>query len=151
MAKKQYFYSPYTGEIIKESKKMDWYGVTHIVPPEVKENECLIFKDGNWIIEENDNSEQLEKDRIAAINLKVNEIIEAKYPFKYAQVNIPAKGIKNDAGDCYDDRDIEEMYMFINTARLIGKQAKTNGTQPEDIDWMELDRRMSIYLENRNK
>lgn len=95
--------------------------------------------------------EELEEIRINTINQKVNEIIEAKYPFQYAQVNIPAKGIKNDTGEHYDDRDIEEMYMFINTALLIGKQAKANGTKPEDIDWMELDRKMTVFLESRSK
>ena len=135
MAKKQYFYSPYTGEIIKESKKLDWYGVTDIVPPEAKENESLIFKDGVWVAEKSDNSEQIEKDRVNAINNKANEIIEARYSFEHKQANILAKRVKDDLGNHYNDDDILEMNTFIDNILLIGKQAKVNGTAVEDIDW----------------
>ena len=138
MAKKQFFYSPYTGEIIKESKKMDWYGVTDIVPPEVNENESLMFKDGVWIVEKSDNSEQLEKDRINTINNKANEIIEAKYPL-YKQLNIRAKLIKDEDGGHYTDTDIEIMDMYIDTVRSIAKQSKADGTPVDEVNWSVLD------------
>ena len=135
MVKKQYFYSPYTGEMIKGSKKMDWYGATDIVPPEAKENESLIFKDGAWVTEKNDNSEQLEKDRINAINNKANEVIEAKYPL-YKQLNIRGKLLKDEAtNEHYNDTDIEVMDMFINAVLGIAKTAKADKIPVDEIDW----------------
>ena len=139
MAKKQYFYSPYTGEIIKESKKLDWYGATDIVPPEASDGESLIFKDGVWVVGKSDNSEQLEKDRVNAINNKANEIIEAKYPL-YKQLNIRGKLLKDEDDEHYTDLDIEEMNMFIDTVRGIAKQSKTDGTPADEIDWAGLDK-----------
>lgn len=140
MAKKQYFYSPYTGEIIKESKKLDWYGVTDIVPPEAKENESLIFKDGVWVAEKSDNSEQIEKDRVNVINNKANEIIEAKYPL-HKQLNIRGKLLKDEAtNEHYNDTDIEVMNMFIDTVRGIAKTAKADGTPSDEVDWAGLDK-----------
>ena len=126
MAKKQYFYSPYTGEIIKESKKMDWYGVTDIVPPEVKENESLMFKDNAWIIEKNDNSEQLEKDRITTINQKARAIIYSKYPSEKqssAQLGI------------YGDEYLATMKAFIKQVIDISNEAIDNKTPAEDVDF----------------
>ena len=79
-----------------------------------------------------------ELNRINAINQKANEIIEVKYPFQFDQINIRAKGIKNDSGEHYTDADVKEMDMFIDAVRLKSKQAKANGTQPEDIDWVGL-------------
>ena len=126
MAKKQYFYSPYTGEIIKESKKMDWYGVTDIVPPEVNENESLIFKDGVWIVEKSDNSEQLEKDRITTINQKASDIIYSKYPIEKqssAQLGI------------YGDEYLATMKAFIKQVIDISNKAIDDGTPAEDVDF----------------
>lgn len=77
---------------------------------------------------------------IAKINQRTNEIIESKYPL-YKQLNVRGKLLKDETtGTYYDDTDIETMDMFIGTARGIAKQAKSNGTQPEDIDWAGLDK-----------
>lgn len=85
------------------------------------------------------------------INKRTNEIIESKYPL-YKQLNVRGKLLKDEAtGTYYNDTDIEIMDMFIDTARGIAKTAKANGTQPEDIDWAEIDKRMSIFLTSLEK
>ena len=131
MAKKQYFYSPYTGEIIKENKKMDWYGATDIVPPEISNGESLIFKDGVWVVEKNDNSEQLEKDRTNAINQKAKAIIYSKYPLEKqssAQLGI------------YGDEYLATMKAFIKQVIDISNKAIDDGISADEVDWEGLDK-----------
>lgn len=95
--------------------------------------------------------EKCEQERVNLINQKANEIIEAKYPL-YKQLNIRGKLLKDETtGTYYNDTDIEIMDMFIDTARGIAKTAKANETHPEDIDWAEIDKRMSIFLTSLEK
>lgn len=76
--------------------------------------------------------EEVEQERINLINAKCGEIIYSKYTrekqFNISQFYIP-----------YTIQDKEEMDMFIETARQIAKDAKTNGTLYENINWGGLD------------
>lgn len=76
--------------------------------------------------------EEIEEDRIIAINNKVEEIITKPYPI-YKQLNIRGQLLP-----CIID-DLENMNMFIDTTRYVGKDAKSNGTKVEDINWAGLD------------
>lgn len=98
------------------------------------------YENGKFIVKDFKTEEEIETARINLINQRANEIIEAKYPL-YKQLNIRGKLLKDETtGTYYNDTDIEIMDMFIDTARGIAKTAKTNGTQPEDIDWAGLDK-----------
>ncbi len=109
------------------------------------------YENGKFIHKDFRTDEELEQIRINAINQKTNEVIEAKYPL-YKQLNIRGKLLKDETtGTYYNDTDIEIMDMFIDTARGIAKTAKANGTQPEDIDWAEIDKRMAIFLASLEK
>lgn len=76
--------------------------------------------------------EEIDDIRIIAINNKVEEIITKPYPI-YKQLNIRGQLSP------YTIDDLEIMNMFIDTARYIGKDAKSNGTKVEDINWAGLD------------
>lgn len=76
--------------------------------------------------------EEIEQDRIISINNKVEEIITKPYPI-YKQLNIRGQLLP------YTTDDLENMNMFIDTARYIGKDAKSNGTKAEDVNWAGLD------------
>lgn len=76
--------------------------------------------------------DEIEQERIIAINNKVEEIITKPYPI-YKQLNIRGQLSP------YTIDDLEIMNMFIDTARYIGKDAKSNGTKVEDINWAGLD------------
>lgn len=76
--------------------------------------------------------EEIEETRIIAINNKVEEIIIKPYPI-YKQLNIRGQLLP------YSIDDLEIMNMFIDTTRYIGKDAKSNGTKVEDINWAGLD------------
>lgn len=76
--------------------------------------------------------EEIEEARIISINNKVEEIITKPYPF-YKQLNIRGQLLP------YTIDDLENMNMFIDTTRYIGKDAKSNGTKVEDINWAGLD------------
>lgn len=76
--------------------------------------------------------EEIEQCRIITINNKVEEIITKPYPI-YKQLNIRGQLLP------YTMDDLENMNMFIDTARYIGKDAKSNGTKVEDINWAGLD------------
>lgn len=80
--------------------------------------------------------EEIEQDRIIAINNKVEEIIIKPYPI-YKQLNIRGQLLP------YSIDDLEIMNMFIDTTRYIGKDAKSNGTKVEDINWAGLDEYLS--------
>ena len=117
----------------KEELKVDYLGKikdehTLLVPKQFdKWNEAT----KGWI----EDVEAKDINRIAKINSKANEIIEARYSFVHKQANILAKRVKDDLGNHYNDDDILEMNTFIDNILLIGKQAKVNGTAVEDIDW----------------
>lgn len=97
-------------------------------------NKIIIDKNKNITFEKVDwkTAEEIEEDRIISINNKVEEIITRPYPI-YKQLNI--RGQLNP----YTMEDLEMMNMFIDTVRYIGKDAKSNGTKVEDINWAGLD------------
>lgn len=101
-------------------------------------NKIIIDKDKNITFEKVDwqTPEEIEEVRIIAINNKVEEIITKPYPI-YKQLNI--KGQLSP----YTMDVLEIMNMFIDTARYIGKDAKSNGTKVEDINWAGLDEYLS--------
>lgn len=78
---------------------------------------------------------ECEEIRIEQINSKQDEIITKKtmYPI-YKQLNI------DNQLEPYTFEDKEIKNMFILTVRLIGRQAKENGTFVDDIDWAGLDK-----------
>lgn len=76
--------------------------------------------------------EEIENERISEINSMTEKIITKPYPI-YKQLNIRGQLSP------YIMDDLEIMNMFIDTARFIGKDAKSNGTKPEDINWAGLD------------
>lgn len=80
--------------------------------------------------------EKIEQTRIVDINNKVEQIITKPYPI-YKQLNIRGQLLP------YTMDDLENMNMFIDTARYIGKDAKSNGTKVEDINWAGLDEYLS--------
>lgn len=77
--------------------------------------------------------EEIEAIRIQSINNKAGEIITNKYPL-YKQNNITL--LLNPCTEI----DLEEMKIFIETVRGIAKDAKNNGTQLENINWVGLDK-----------
>lgn len=97
-------------------------------------NKIIIDKDKNITFEKVDwrTPEEIEETRIIAINNKVEEIIIKPYPI-YKQLNIRGQLLP------YSIDDLEIMNMFIDTTRYIGKDAKSNGTKAEDINWAGLD------------
>lgn len=76
--------------------------------------------------------EKVEESRILDINTKTGEIIYSKYSrekqFNVGHLLVP-----------YTETDKEEMFMYIETVRDIGRIARENGTLLEDINWAGLD------------
>lgn len=87
-----------------------------------------IWNGNEWIA----NIEEIEKARINSINLKADEIITKPYPI-YKQLNI------DNLLNPYTIEMRENKNMFIETVRNIGRMAKEDGTQPDDINWAGLD------------
>lgn len=75
---------------------------------------------------------QKEVERVEAINRKVESIIVKPYPI-YKQLNIRGQLTP------YDMHDLENMNMFIDTVREIGKDAKESGIAVDEINWAGLD------------
>lgn len=87
-----------------------------------------IWNGNEWIA----NIDEIEKARIYSINLKADEIITKPYPI-YKQLNI------DNLLNPYTIEMRENKNMFIETVRNIGRMAKEDGTQLEDINWAGLD------------
>jgi len=118
----------------KKSSTIDYLGkiedgFTLIVPTDFDEWNDI---DKCW----NENVVAKESFRISLINLKSSEIIENKYPI-YRQINI------TNLLTPYTALDKDEMCMFIDTVRGIARDAKTNGTLYNDINWAGLDGNIS--------
>lgn len=114
-----------------EVDNQTWFnnmGMTKII---FDENKNISFEKVDW-----KTPEEIEQCRIIAINGKVEEIIIKSYPI-YKQLNIRGQLLP------YTMDDLEIMNMFIDTARYIGKDAKSNGTKVEDINWAGLDEYLS--------
>lgn len=102
-----------------------------------EENKIYAFEDGYddiptglvSITEEEANEiinpqSEKEKERVALIKTKANEVIEFVYP-TFKQLNIIRLG----------GNDLIEMGIFIDSIRTISNEAKLNGTALEDINW----------------
>lgn len=80
------------------------------------------------IVYEINNPPITEEQRVALINSKAGELIEAKYPI-YKQLNI------TNLLTPYTEQDREEMKAFIDAIRNISNESESNGTALEDINW----------------
>lgn len=75
-------------------------------------------------------NKQKEQDRINAINSKVNQIIESKYPL-YKQNNIIRLATP------YTQQDLTDMSLWIDSKRDIFHNAVEQGLQPDEVIWGE--------------
>lgn len=82
-------------------------------------------------------SEELETERILSIDSKTGEIIYSKYS-REKQFNIGHLLYP------YTEQDREEMFRFIEIVRAIGREARDSGMDGEDIDWLEIDKRIAL-------
>lgn len=83
-------------------------------------------------------SEKLfEETRLLEINNKTSEIIYNKYT-REQQFNI------SNLLYPYTEEDKEYMFMFIEIARMISREAKDSGIIADEIDWLEIDKRIAL-------
>jgi len=83
-------------------------------------------------------SEKLfEETRVLEINNKTSEIIYNKYT-REQQFNI------SNLLYPYTEEDKEYMFMFIEIARMISREAKVSGIIADEIDWLEIDKRIAL-------
>lgn len=83
-------------------------------------------------------SEKLfEETRVLEINNKTSEIIYNKYT-REQQFNI------SNLLYPYTEEDKEYMFMFIEIARMISREAKDSGIIADEIDWLEIDKRIAL-------
>lgn len=83
-----------------------------------------------FIVKDFRTNEEVEQDRINAINSKVNQIIENKYPL-YKQNNIIR------IARPYTQQDLTDMSLWIDSKRDICHNAVEQGLQPYEVVWGE--------------
>lgn len=96
------------------------------------------YENGKFIVKDLMTDEEKETLRINSINSKTEQIITTPYPI-YKQLNI------DNLLNPYTIEMRENKNMFIETVRNIGRKAKDDGTQPEDINWAGLDEVLEPY------